>query len=474
MGWSVIRKFCVRSVGEREPDVVELGRSLGLPDLKVFRAYYIEFETDPGDALIEAVRDALRGGDGAIVEVDRVLQDDEVQIVYRRGVVDNECDSIVTMCSLLGITAKAGKVATVYQSSDVGLGEAVRSAKVNPTIEELQTVEPVYETLTPAARQEPAERHDLLALDDRELRELGTAQGRNLSLAQMRHIRAIQAETGAAWVTDVLLEALDARWSDHCAHTTWKSRGRLLQKLVDASLATGNQNIVSMFHDNAGVWSFYDGHAIAIKAETHNGPSAISAYFGQLTNLGGVLRDILGTGLAADPIGSFEYTALGIPGTPSPIARRPAPREIAKDTIRAIKEYGNTFGVPMMASRMTFHPAYRAKPFALGGSLGILPDHAARKGTPEAGDLVVLVGGLTGDEGIHGASGQFRGRHDGRRGRADRCSAGTGQVPRGTDRPPGRGVLARADRRRRGGAEQRGRRNRRPGRGLDQHCAGAA
>ena len=121
----------------------------------------------------------------------------------------------------------------------------------------------------------------------------------------------------------MLLEALDARWSDHCAHTTWKSLGNLLDRLVAASRDTANPNIVSMFHDNAGVWNFYDGYALAIKAETHNGPSAISAYFGQLTKLGGVLRDILGTGLGADPIGCFEYTATGPLDAAPPIAGRP-------------------------------------------------------------------------------------------------------------------------------------------------------
>ncbi|WP_409496869.1 AIR synthase-related protein [Amycolatopsis sp. cmx-11-12] len=399
----MIRKFSVSHAGDREPDVVEAGRALGLADLEISRAYYIEFDTDPSDAQIAEVCAALGGAD-MIVEPDIPLRDGDVQIAYRKGVVDNECQSIVTMCSLLGIAARAGKAVTIYRSAAPDLASRLRQARVNPTIEELHVEEPHYKTLMPAGSQARAEHHDLRAVDEKGLRELGSAGGRNLSLAQMQRIRAIQVETGAAWVSDVLLEALDARWSDHCAHTTWKSLGHLLKRLVDASAATGNPNILSMFHDNAGVWSFYDGLAIAIKAETHNGPSAIAAYFGQLTKVGGVLRDILGTGLGADPIGSFEYTALGVPGTPAPIAGRPAARELAKDTIRAVKEYGNTFGVPMMSSRMTFHPAYRAKPFALGGSLGILPAELADKRTPQAGDLVVLIGALTGDEGIHGAS----------------------------------------------------------------------
>ena len=58
----------------------------------------------------------------------------------------------------------------------------------------------------------------------------------------------------------------------------------------------------------------------------------------------------------------------------------------------------------MMTSRMTFHHRYRAKPFALGGSIGLLRrEHAGRR-TPQPGDLLVLIGGLTGNDGIHGAS----------------------------------------------------------------------
>ncbi|WP_337822058.1 AIR synthase-related protein [Amycolatopsis sp. A1MSW2902] len=400
----MIRKFSVIHAADKAPDAVEAGRVLGLADLEIFRAYYIEFDTDPGDTQIAEVCAVLGAAAGVIAEPDRPLRDDEVQITYRNGVVDNECQSIVTMCSLLGISACAGKMATIYRSSAPDLASRLRETRVNPTIEELHVEEPRYETLLPAGYQDRAEHYDLRAADEEGLRELGTASGRNLSPEQMRRIRDIQVQTGAAWTTDVLLEALDARWSDHCAHTTWKSLGNLLKKLADASAATRNPNIISMFHDNAGVWSFYDGQAIVVKAETHNGPSAISAYFGQLTKVGGVLRDILGTGLGADPIGNFEYTALGLPGSAAPIAGRPAARELARDTIRAVKEYGNTFGVPMMSSRMSFHPAYRAKPFALGGSLGILPSELADKRTPQAGDLVVLIGALTGNEGIHGAS----------------------------------------------------------------------
>jgi phosphoribosylformylglycinamidine synthase len=58
----------------------------------------------------------------------------------------------------------------------------------------------------------------------------------------------------------------------------------------------------------------------------------------------------------------------------------------------------------MMRAHMTFHPAYVAKPFALGGAIGTIPAELARRGRPLPGDLLMLIGGLTGNDGIHGAS----------------------------------------------------------------------
>jgi phosphoribosylformylglycinamidine (FGAM) synthase-like enzyme len=402
----VIRKFTVRSATSQPgADLVELRRALGLADLVVWRDYYIELAAELSGGQAESILAALADGVATVAVTGEDLRAGEmVQVAHRAGIVDNESSTIVAMCRLLGVQARAGKAALTYVSASPRLAEVIGESRCNSTVEELHRVEPCYESLLPAGVAVPAERYDLVGMAAEELADLGRRDGRNLSPEQMRRVRRIQQVTGAAAVTDVLLEALDARWSDHCSHTTWRSHGWLLDRLVDAARDTGNPNIVSMFVDNAGVWDFYDGAAVAIKAETHNGPSAVAAYFGQLTKVGGVLRDIMGTGLGADPIGCFEYTATGPTDAAAPIAGRPAPRQIAADTVRAVKEYANTFGVPMMFSHLAFHPGYRAKPFALGGAIGVLPKDAATRRRPLPGDLVVLVGGLTGDEGIHGAS----------------------------------------------------------------------
>jgi phosphoribosylformylglycinamidine synthase len=403
----MIHKFSVHPIGDVDLSVDHLRSSLGLPDLEVWHDFYLEFGREPSAEDLAAVAEVL--GDSGISS--RVVLDTPldpatmVQVAHKRGVVDNESPSLVAVGELLDLDVRAGKVATTYRSADPALAAIIRRTRCNQSVEELHEREPAYDTLVPAGGYAPAQHLDLRPLTDDELTAAGRAGGRNLSLAQMRRVRDIQLASGAGSVTDVLLEALDARWSDHCLHTTWRSLGGgLLGRLVAAAEATENPNIVSMFADNAGVWDFYGGWSLVIKAETHNGPSAVSAYFGQLTKLGGVLRDILGTGLGADPIGCFEYTATGPAGSPAPIAGRPSPAQIARDTIRAVKEYGNTFGVPMMCSRMAFHPGYAAKPFALGGSIGLIPTDKARRGTPAPGDLVVLIGGLTGNEGMHGAS----------------------------------------------------------------------
>lgn len=380
---------------------------LGVPDLTVGKTYFVETPQEVDQATLEHIATQLVSTLDDPYTVNQPFPETGVGVAFKLGVVDNEAQSIIEFCALNGLTATAVKVVDIYASATTNqtdLVATIRANIFNTSAQQLLTSAPDWPHLLPETTAEPTQHFDLANASDDELTKLGTHGGRGLSLDQMKQIAQIQLKTGASTTSDVLLEALDARWSDHCAHTTWKQYGNLLKKLKTAARNTNNPNIVSMFDDNAGVWDFYNGQSLTIKAETHNGPTAIAAYFGQLTKLGGVLRDILGTGLGSDPIGSFEYTATGLVDSPSPIADRPAPRQIALDTVRAISEYGNTFGVPMMFSRMAFHHNYRAKPFALGGSIGVIPTDKAHKQQADPGDLVVLVGGLTGGEGLHGAS----------------------------------------------------------------------
>ena len=108
----------------------------------------------------------------------------------------------------------------------------------------------------------------------------------------MKALQKISHDMGRP-LTDGELEMFAQTWSDHCFHTTWKTLG-LLKMLWDATLDINHPLVLSVFEDNAGAVSFYDGWALTIKGETHNSPSAISPYGGIMTKHGGVIRDTLG------------------------------------------------------------------------------------------------------------------------------------------------------------------------------------
>ena len=96
--------------------------------------------------------------------------------------------------------------------------------------------------------------------------------------------------------------------------TIFQSTQQLMQKKPGFCL--------SVFKDNAGVIAFDDTHAVCFKVETHNHPSAIEPYGGSATGVGGVIRDILGTGLAAKPIANTDVFLRSVSGIRNKDERR--------------------------------------------------------------------------------------------------------------------------------------------------------
>ena len=211
----------------------------------------------------------------------------------------------------------------------------------------------------------------------------------------MKVIQAHEQERGRPY-TDAEIEILVQSWSDHCYHTTWKSLG-LLKKLMAATREINHPLVVSSFTDNAGGMDFADGWVVTIKGETHNFPSSIAPFGGIATKHGGVIRDTLGFGKGAYPIGGTT-----VMGTMDPrLAENdvPAgalhPELIVSESIRATAYYMNPMGIPMMHPVYRCHPGY-AKCFALGHSMGLLPKKYVHKDPPRPGDIAVLFGGATG------------------------------------------------------------------------------
>lgn len=271
---------------------------------------------------------------------------------------------------------------------------------------------------------------DLLHADDRELVRLSREGQLYLNLAEMHQIRAYFKKLGRN-PTDCELETIAQTWSEHCVHKTfrgnidykeklksrktagrpWKKIGRRqVRNLLKSTImkATSDLNkpfCVSVFKDNSGIIRFDDRFNLCFKVETHNHPSALEPYGGANTGIGGVIMDPMGTGLGAKPILNTDVFCFG--PLDYPVSKLPQgalhPRRVMKGVVSGVRDYGNRMGIPTANGAVLFDERFVGNPLVYCGTVGILPKEKSFK-KAEAGDLIVLVGGRTGRDGIHGAT----------------------------------------------------------------------
>ncbi|MGM0568391.1 MAG: phosphoribosylformylglycinamidine synthase subunit PurS, partial [Elusimicrobiota bacterium] len=185
------------------------------------------------------------------------------------------------------------------------------------------------------------------------------------------------------------LEIIAQTWSEHCKHKTMTSSvsyveeengkkekffmNNLLKETVfKATDQLEKKYCLSVFEDNAGVISLDDNTAVAMKAETHNHPSALEPYGGASTGLGGVIRDVLGCGKGARPIMNFDVFCLG----PSDMPRKDIPgdilhpKRIFEGVVKGVADYGNRMGIPTSAGALLFDQGYIYNPLVYCGTVG--------------------------------------------------------------------------------------------------------
>lgn len=330
-----------------------------------------------------------------------------VEIAYRPAVTDPETPSILAAARALGENGlEFARLSRRYQFAGISEAEAEAiSARFlfNHVVERMRDPNEPMTALRPTGEPDPVETISLAGLDDAGLKKLSESKSWYAPLSQMRAIQAHELRMGRPH-TAPEIEILAQSWSDHCYHTTWKSLG-LLKKLSAATRRIAHPLVVSSFTDNAGGLEFYEGWVITIKGETHNFPSSIAPFGGVATKHGGVIRDTLGFGKGAYPIGGTTLM-----GTMDPLMRDDQvppgalhPQLILSESIRATAYYMNPMGIPMLYAAYKRHPGY-AKCLALGHSIGLIPKQYALKEAPRPGDLLLLIGGQTGRDGIHGAT----------------------------------------------------------------------
>jgi len=330
-----------------------------------------------------------------------------LEIAYRPAVTDPETPSILEVARALGETElQFARLSKRYQFAGLEEAEARKIASrflYNKIVERVRDANEVFETLRPSGKPDPVDTISFEGLSDPELEALSAERSWYAPLSQMKAIQAHELKQGRRH-TDAEIEILAQSWSDHCYHTTWKSLG-LLKRLSQATARIDHPLVVSSFKDNSGGMDFYEGWVVTIKGETHNFPSAIAPFGGIATKHGGVIRDTLGFGKGAYPIGGTTVMGtmdprIGEDEVPSGALH---PQLILTESIRATAYYMNPMGIPMMYPVYRCHPGY-PKCFALGHSIGLIPRKYALKDSPQPGDVALLVGGETGRDGIHGAT----------------------------------------------------------------------
>jgi phosphoribosylformylglycinamidine synthase len=263
-------------------------------------------------------------------------------------------------------------------------------------------------------------------LDDAQLKTLSRDGHLFLSLAEMKAVQNYFREMGRE-PTDIELETLAQTWSEHCVHKTLKSEvdvevldsaGKVVatrhydnlikQTIFQSTMELMEQRkndplCLSVFADNAGVIVFDDVDAVCFKAETHNHPSAIEPYGGSATGAGGVIRDILGTGLGAKPIANTDVFCVAYPDKKTLPKGIIHPKRILQQVVAGVRDYGNRMGIPTVNGAVYFDDRYIGNPLVFCGCIGLIPRDKIFKKAKD-GDAIVVIGGATGRDGIHGAT----------------------------------------------------------------------
>jgi phosphoribosylformylglycinamidine synthase len=346
-----------------------------------------------------------------------------IEVHRKPGVMDPVAASTEDAIGDMGLAISSVSTGRRYE-----LDGAVTGAE-KETIARKLLANPVIEDIFHAAHT-PPEVHGLKYdlnivtvpigdLDDAGLVELSRKGDMFLNLVEMKGIQDYFRRIGRE-PRDVELEMIAQTWSEHCVHKTFRSdvvvhdlAGREVERienLIKSTVFAVTERLnkpwcISVFKDNAGVIEFDDKHAVCFKVETHNHPSAIEPYGGAATGIGGVVRDPMGTGLGAQPVANTDVFCFGPPevdlaAVPKGVLH---PRRVMRGVVAGVRDYGNRMGIPTVNGAVYFDEKYMGNPLVYCGTVGLM-DRAKCFKHARAGDAVVVVGGRTGRDGIHGAT----------------------------------------------------------------------
>ena len=403
-------------------DIEDLGFKKKIKDLRTVQVYLLEGELKD--------RDALRISEELLTDPitqnysfqNPVLEGWEkkcriVEVAYNPGVMDPVEESAKKAILDLGIpgirtvrTAKKYLIKGALSHTDIhSIAEKILHNKVIQYYVKGKSEIPPE----PPAYQFNLKRINLLGASSTKLKKISKEGHLFLSLEEMRAIKRYFKKLKRN-PTDCELDTIAQTWSEHCKHKTFRGliefEGKPIDDLLKKTVMRVTEELkkpwcVSVFKDNSGIIRFDYKYNVCFKVETHNHPSALEPYGGAGTGIGGVIRDPLGTGLGAKPIVNTDVFCFGSPNYSYKKLPKGTihPKRVMKGVVAGVRDYGNRMGIPTSNGAVLFDDNYVGNPLVFCGNVGILPKNKSFK-RARRGDLIIVVGGRTGRDGIHGAT----------------------------------------------------------------------
>ena len=464
---NVFRCFVEKKSGydvEAEGLFHELRHTLGLTGLtgvRVLRRYDVE-------GVDEAVYAAARTTILSEPQVDK-LWDEKMPaprgehtllaVEALPGQYDQRADSCAQCIQMMtGGERPAVRAATVYVLQGALTPEELDKARgylINP-VESREAALDKPETL----RQSYPVPEDVPVLDgfahmsEEELRQVLDTYGLAMDLADLKFFQQYMFEEELRDPTLTELRVVDTYWSDHCRHTTFSTHldgadiadgqvkaayDRYLaarvevygqekaaqrpQTLMDIAtigaktlkkrgllpeLDESEEINACSIHVPAKVDGKKQDWLLMFKNETHNHPTEIEPFGGAATCIGGCIRDPLSGRVYVHQ--AMRLTGCGDPRTPveQTLAGKLPQRKIAQTAAAGYSSYGNQIGLATGHVAELYHEGYIAKHLECGAVVGAAPAANVRRERPAPGDVVILLGGRTGRDGIGGATGSSK------------------------------------------------------------------
>jgi phosphoribosylformylglycinamidine synthase len=243
----------------------------------------------------------------------------------------------------------------------------------------------------------PVYRIRIREMDEKQLMEISESMGLALNREEMLRIRSYFRDLGRD-PTDVELQAIGQAWSEHCCY---KSSKHVLKKYIIGIDAPQ----VYLVGEDAGVVELDKDHVYVFKMESHNHPSFVEPYGGAATGVGGIIRDVLCMG--AKPLALVDSIFFGRLDHPYEGLQKGTkhPKFLFEGVVSGIRDYGNRVGIPTISGITYFHNFFLNNILVNVGCVGVCKkENVIHSRVDRVNENLVLVGGKTGRDGIHGVT----------------------------------------------------------------------